>query len=110
MGGLIIKVDDSLDHKITLPVPFYPNLTLTARGVALLAKCDLLPDLHEAEIIDKSKADGLAKLVACGQAGWMLVQVIGRVALRLPITLLEVNTLGHVVCAFAIYILCINHG
>lgn len=72
------------------------RLTITARGVALLAKCRLLPIVEEQEIEDKSKANDLAKATVLVQATWMLVQVIGRLAFRLPVTLLEVNTVAHV--------------
>ena len=80
-------------------------LTLTARGVALLGKCGHLPDIREEDIADKSKTDGIAKLLSCAQALWMLMQVCGRLAQGLPVTLLEINTLGHVLCALVIYIL-----
>lgn len=73
--------------------------------MALLAKSGLLPPISEREISDKSKADGLAKTLVCLQAIWMVVQVISRLVDGLPVTLLEVNTLGHVVCALLIYLL-----
>ena len=81
--------------------PFLPpnaphRLTLTARGVALLARCGHLPSISEAEISDKSKANDLAKALVIIQATWMLIQVIGRLIARLPVTLLEVNTIAHV--------------
>ncbi|KAK0702546.1 hypothetical protein B0T21DRAFT_431893 [Apiosordaria backusii] len=38
----------------------------------------------------------------------MLVQVIGRAAKHLPISLLEINTCGHVACALVIYLLWWN--
>lgn len=58
---------------------YLPNgckrLTLTARGVALLASCGHLPNISEAEIKDKSKANNVAKALVIIQASWMLVQV-----------------------------------
>ena len=45
----------------------------------------------------------MAKLLVCTQAGWMLIQVICRTALRLPTSLLEVHTVAHVVCALLMY-------
>ena len=105
MGGFTFGVDSFCTSE---GVPFIPNcdrLALTARGVALLARCGHLPNIHKEDIVDKSKADGLAKALACLQAGWMVVQVIGRVVFSLPVTLLEVNTLGHVLCALVIYLL-----
>ena len=81
------------------------RLTLTAAGVLLLARCGHLPDVHRDAILDKSKADGLAKTLVCLQAGWMILQILGRVVAHEPVTLLEVNTLGHIFCAFVIYVL-----
>jgi hypothetical protein len=100
MGGFVAEpvvspVDGGLSER----------LTLSARGIAFLARCGHLPNIDKDDIEDKSKADGLAKSLVCVQAGWMVVQVIGRIALGLPVTLLEVNTLGHVLCALVIYLL-----
>lgn len=83
-------------------IPGSQRLTLSARGIALLARCGHLPNIKEDDISDKSKADGLAKFLACLQVVWMLVQVVARVVLGLPVTLLEVNILGHVLCALII--------
>lgn len=100
MGGFIVEPDVSpTDSGLT------ERLTLSARGIAFLARCGHLPNIEKDGIEDKSKADGIAKFIACVQAGWMVVQVIGRVALGLPVTLLEVNILGHVLCALVIYLL-----
>ena len=72
------------------------RMTLTARGAALLAQCGRLPKVDREDIEDKSKANDLAKATVIMQACWMLVQVIGRLAAKLPVTLLEVNTVAHV--------------
>ena len=50
-------------------------------------------------ILDKSKADNIAKTLTCIQAFWIIIQSIARVASGLPLTFLEINTLGHVKCA-----------
>lgn len=80
---------------------FLPNgcpqrLTLTARGMAFLSACGHLPDVPKADIMDKSKANNLAKALVIIQASWLLIQVIGRLIAKLPVTLLEVNTIAHV--------------
>ena len=74
-------------------------------GVALLADCGLLPEIETNYLKDKSKSDGLSKLIACVQAAWLIVQVVGRLVLGLQVTLLEINTLGHVFSALLIYLL-----
>ncbi|KAI1395782.1 hypothetical protein F4819DRAFT_500756 [Hypoxylon fuscum] len=80
------------------------RLTLTARGMAVLAKCGHLPSVRREDIEDKSKANSLAKATVIVQASWMLIQAIGRLASRLPVTPLEINTVAHVLCAFLIYL------
>ncbi|KAI9866182.1 MAG: hypothetical protein M1813_001743 [Trichoglossum hirsutum] len=80
-----------------------PRLTVTSRGVLLLAKHGCLPDVSLETIMDKSKADAIAKSLVCLQAGWMVIQCITRLANRLLITLLEITTLGHLSCALMMY-------
>ena len=79
-----------------LPSGYPERLTLTARGMALLARCGQLPDVTQADITDKSKANDIAEALVLIQASWMLVQIIGRLLARMPVTLLEVNTIAHV--------------
>ncbi|KAH7336346.1 hypothetical protein BKA65DRAFT_506239 [Rhexocercosporidium sp. MPI-PUGE-AT-0058] len=105
MGGFIVQLDAPSEDQGPLYIPGDQCLTLSARGIAFLARCGHLPNIPEDDIVDKSKADGLAKSLVCLQAGWMVVQVIARVVLGLPVTLLEVNIIGHVFCALVIYIL-----
>jgi len=105
MGGFVFDLT-SESASVLLPSELPSRrLTLTPRGVGLLAECGLLPEISREEIGDKSKADDLAKALVCLQAGWMVIQVIGRIVYGLPVTLLEINTIGHVICTFVIYIL-----
>jgi hypothetical protein len=95
MGGFVVDLDEE--------APLYPRhtgrrrLTLTPAGVEYIARHhrDLLPQLREEEIKDKSKANALAKLLVCMQAGWFIFQCITRMSLSLPITLLEVRSEGQ---------------
>lgn len=104
MGGFAIDLETT-DESLASLFGDHKRLTLTARGVALLAKCGHIPDISDHEIRDKNKADGLAKLLVCIQAGWMIVQVISRAATGLATTLLEVHTVAHVVCALVMYVI-----
>lgn len=83
----------------------YNRLALTPQGVIFLARCGHLPDINPDDIRDKSKSDGLAKALVILQASWMLIQTISRKIVHLPVSLLEVNTVAHVFCAFVIYVL-----
>lgn len=79
------------------------KLTLTPHGVLLVAKWGKLPRITSAEVQDKSNASSLTKLLVFWQALWMIVQVIGRAAHKLPVTLLELHTVLHAFCAVAMY-------
>jgi len=96
-GGFAFEIPDASPRRtpLFLPRSCPKRLTLTARGVAILAKCGRLPDVREKDIEDKSKANTLAKSLFVVQAIWMLLQMLGRLTARLPVTLLEVNTVVH---------------
>ncbi|KAF2017710.1 hypothetical protein BU24DRAFT_420757 [Aaosphaeria arxii CBS 175.79] len=97
MGGITVQAE---------PVFGSPErYSLTPDGVRLLSFLGHLPDIQETQVRDKSKADGLAKTLVCLQAGWMILQMIARLHQRLPVTLLEINTIGHVLCALVLYLL-----
>lgn len=106
MGGFAFDSDQDNGGQEFLPGS--PSLRFTSHAILMLAKLDKLPNLSSAEISDKSKADGLAKTLVCLQATWMLAQSVGRLAAGLPVTLLEVNTIGHCVCSLIIYLIWWN--
>lgn len=93
-GGFAFEIPENANDFLPLDCP--RRLAITARGMVLLARCDRLPDVPVEEILDKSKANGLAKALVMIQATWMLLQAIGRLVAGLPVTLLEVNTIAHV--------------
>jgi hypothetical protein len=97
-GGFAFEIPNTTPRRtpLFLPRSCPKRLTLTARGVAVLAKCGHLPDVREEDIEDKSKASTLAKSLVVAQALWMLLQVLSRLIAQLPVTLLEVNTVAHV--------------
>ena len=95
MGGFIVDVS-SLHNNLS-------RLTISAKGLAFLARHGHFVKMSDAAIRDKSKADMLVKSLVCIQVGWMMVQTISRKIVGYPITLLEVHTLVHVGCAMAMY-------
>jgi hypothetical protein len=105
MGGYVFDRSHSFDSE---PESFWSKtqrITLTPKGVLLLASCGHLPEITIQDIADKSKVDELGKLVACLQATWFTIQIGSRLACHLPISLLEVTVVGHVVCALVLYAL-----
>ncbi|KAG1750990.1 hypothetical protein EDD22DRAFT_1002366 [Suillus occidentalis] len=94
MGGFVLYADG--EPKFTLK----PDLLLD-----LVSKGSVeMPTITEAEIKDRSKGDGISKSVAILQLVWFIIQLITRHAQGLPVTLLEIDTLG--VAALA----CIAYG
>ena len=67
---------------------------------------DWLPKLEkvkEADINDHAKSNTLMKFMACGQALWLVTQVVARVYRHQAVTLLEVSTLAYAICALTAY-------
>ncbi|KAJ7025113.1 hypothetical protein C8F04DRAFT_1300736 [Mycena alexandri] len=62
-------------------------------------------DVNEADIMDHSKGDALAKSVAFGQALWFMTQCLIRITHSLPITQLEVATLAFAILSAFIRLL-----
>lgn len=62
-----------------------------------------LKKLTEDQIKDLAKSDTLSKLIGCGQALWLITQVVSRVCQHQAVTLLEVSTCAYVLCALISY-------
>ncbi|KIK42240.1 hypothetical protein CY34DRAFT_12499 [Suillus luteus UH-Slu-Lm8-n1] len=94
MGGFVLYVDGE------------PKTALDAdRLLSLVSEGSVeIPTITEAEIKDRSKGDGISKCVTILQLVWFIIQLIARYAEDLPVTLLEIDTLG--VAALA----CIAYG
>jgi hypothetical protein len=105
MGGFAFDLSIPTTAGKSTFIPGLRMLHLTPRGILLLAKCGLLPSVTREEILDKSKTDGSGKAICCIQVGWILVQAVTRLAVGLPITPLEINTIAHVACALMNYVL-----
>ena len=102
MGGFAFDTSSA-------PAKFLPNgttrLTIRSLGLRYMAEHApaLIPDISEEHIRDKSKADGLVKILVCLQAIWFCVQCVVRVAQSQEISFLEINTSAHAVCALLTY-------
>ena len=101
MGGF--ELMSALSPRRNLPNEYMGRVT--PWGVVNLRQINLLPELDLALINDQSKSDLLTKVLVCLQTSWMIIQCIARVAQTLPLTLLEVHTVGNAIYAFFIYCL-----
>ncbi|KAI9811448.1 MAG: hypothetical protein M1827_005431 [Pycnora praestabilis] len=93
MGGFSIKSREGRTLRLS-PVEM----------IALLEEGVIDPPEAPAKAIkDKSKADWLAKTLACLQIIWLVTQLIGRAREKLPITTLELFTAALVACTICTY-------
>ena len=69
----------------------------------IISNCGYVFKESKAMITDRSKADDIAKVLVCLQAGNLTIQCLTRLWGHLPISMLEINTLGHVICALLMY-------
>lgn len=108
MGGFVFD-NSRAPEKIPLPRGCQ-RITLTTLGLVELAKLqpDLIPDVSEGQIRDKSKTNPLAKTLTCLQALWFCAQVLSRLGQHLAVSLLELNTFAHALCALVVYLLWWN--
>ncbi|KAJ5794349.1 hypothetical protein N7457_000948 [Penicillium paradoxum] len=94
MGGMLLQPVDS--------TPFLVN----SRQLVYLVEKQYLecPPITQSEIWDKSKTDTLARLLSLGQSIWLMIQLFGRLILKLPITTLELSAGAIVICTFGTFI------
>jgi hypothetical protein len=94
MGGFVLYVDGE------------PRATLTPDELLRFVHEGSveMPTITEAEIKDRSKGDGISKCVSILQLVWFVIQFFARYAQGLPVTLLEIDTMG--IAALA----CITYG
>lgn len=93
MGGFIVRVPEG-DFR-----------SVDARSfLDLLSKqCIAFPTITEVEIEEKSEGNVFIKVVAAFQISYMAVELLGRAIQHLPVTTLELFTLGMILMALFIY-------
>ena len=106
MGGFAFDTSDVPKDEKFLPGS-RERVTITPEALEVIAEHEptILEPLTEAQIKDKSKANALAKGIVCIQALWFIAQSISRLAQGLSISLLELNTAAHALCALLAYCL-----
>lgn len=104
MGGYAIDTSVVPENQKFLPGR-RDRLALTPAGLQFLAeqRPDLIPRVSKAEIQDKSKADTFAKSIVTVQAIFFIIQCLYRLIQHLSISLLELNTFAHTLCALISY-------
>lgn len=110
MGGIEVPVHDIEPRKegAARGTQFSGRVRITAKGVLQLAKAGYFVPIPGSRIDDKSKADFLQKTLIMLQVLWMVTQCLARKIYGLPLTLLEIHTMVHVVCAVVLLALWID--
>ena len=80
------------------------TLLLNPQGILDLSSCGCWVYISKLKINAKSKADPIQKTLVLLQVSCMIVQCIVRRTYGLPLTLLEVHTMVHVICAILLYV------
>ena len=97
---------DGLVFETSTPI-FGPHtrFALTDYGVCFVMEHapELIPDLSEASILSRGQSDSLGKALLITQLLYFCISCAARCAQSLPLTLLEVSTLAHAICAVATY-------
>jgi hypothetical protein len=87
--------------------PEYPFMHLISADLIELREAKVIPRLPyitRGEIDDKSKGDVFVRLIAIGQIGWIVIQIIVRGARGLPISQLEIAVVAFAACAISMYV------
>ena len=102
MGGYAFETTSENEKEF---VTGSPKLVLTRIGLNYMIEHGVgrLPVLSAGDIKDLGKADSVAKGLVCFQATFIVAQSIARCMLHYPVSLLEINTVGHAVCALLMY-------
>jgi len=109
MGGFVFDLLDE-DGEREKPA-FLPagrtRMTITSMGVRFLMEHypDLIPDLSETSITDRSSASSLSKALLIVQLTWFCTNCVARLGQGLPLSLLEVTTVAHGLCTLVTYFL-----
>ena len=113
MGG--VRIDTEAMAKFGYPPPRFGGfqqhrqlerfMHLSPEGVIRLAERGCWLYIKPERIVAKTKADVLQKALVLLQVSYAATSCIARRVYGLPLTLLEVHTMVHVICAVAMYAL-----
>ncbi|EKM56212.1 uncharacterized protein PHACADRAFT_209689 [Phanerochaete carnosa HHB-10118-sp] len=108
MGGFVLDVDPSLVSSVT-PTPHSQSgrirFVITAQGVCYLMEHapGLIPDLSKASILNRCRSNAFAKALLVLKLFHFCVSCALRLLRSLPLSLFEVSTLAHAICAVTTY-------
>jgi len=108
MGGYAFTIQDDngkvAEHYRDLLPTGQTRAKITVDGMLYLMEHapDVIPDLSETSITDRSKSSSLGKAVFIVQVAWFCLNCAFRLGEYLPLSLLEVSTLAHGLCTLVL--------
>jgi hypothetical protein len=104
MGGVELEFEDCTET-LGRDAEDVFDLRLSLDHFQRALQLDLLEikSIPAEDVEKRAKTNYLVKALVCLQASWLVAQVIGRAVAKLPITTLEIVTVGYVVCALITY-------
>ena len=103
MGGFCLETPSGLRLQINHKNLMDATSAGSTKGTHPPEWLHKLEQVKEAHINDHAKSNPLTKFIACGQALWLVTQVVSRLSRHKAITLLEVSTVAYAVCALTAY-------
>ena len=102
MGGFALQPDlqSSGEHWVCFPLDEDQVLYLVKHGYIPYEEVKIDKDI----ISDKNKTDGLVRVIIVCQILWYCIGCIARLCQHLAITLLEIATVGFILCSAGTYI------
>ena len=98
MGGFCLETPSGLRQQL--------DADDLISAISAAVSPDWLPELKkvtDVQINGHAKSNALTKIIACGQALWLVTQVVSRVYQHQAVTLLEVSALAYAACALTAY-------
>ena len=101
MGGFALQpaLESSGDHWVCFPLDEEQVLYLVKHGYIPYEEVKI----DKTIISDKNKTDGLVRVIIVGQILWYCIGCIARLCQHLAITLLEIATVGFILCSAGTY-------
>ena len=112
MGGFVFDMSGIGETVTSEESPSEPStstdstchvLTPTAFAYIMEHFLQIIPDISEDSITDRSESSGLSKALLIVQVGWFCTDCVSRLIQRLPLSLVEVSTAAHAVCTLLTY-------
>ncbi|KAK0715468.1 hypothetical protein B0H67DRAFT_471494, partial [Lasiosphaeris hirsuta] len=102
MGGFAIEFEEGLIkvEQLGTTEATGGRQLVEARKRGIISR---LPQVTEAEIEDRSKADAVTKFLALVQTTWFVTELVLRTVTRLPISQIEIHTAAMVACSTVAY-------